>query len=97
MYNYKGIIPPAIATTISGTYIVPGWISIPPGTTREDINWVKEKLESVKSEVFTFVSSSMPGMKYKTTRVGNRITCTCQGYFRSGGNCKHVKEVRDKA
>jgi hypothetical protein len=96
MYDYHGVIPPAIVTTLNGTYIVPGWIPIPLETTRKDINWVKEKLKPVNAEVFTFVSSSMPGMKYKTTRIGNRITCTCQGYFRSGGNCKHVKEVRYK-
>jgi len=96
MYDYKGNIPPAIVSTLTGTYIVPGWIKIHSGATRDDINWIREKTEPVEAEVFTFVSSSMPGMKYKTTKIGTRITCTCQGYFRSGGNCKHVKEVRAK-
>jgi len=97
MYDYKGNIPPAIVSTITGTYIVPGWIKVHPEATRNDINWIQEKIEPVEAEVFMFVSSSMPGMKYKTTKIGTRITCTCQGYYRSGGNCKHVKEVRAKA
>jgi hypothetical protein len=96
MKEYYGAVPPALVTTIKGTYIVPGWIEVPLETTLENIYWIREKIEPVEAEVFTFVSSSMPGMKYKTTKIGTRITCTCQGYFRSGGNCKHVKEVRAK-
>lgn len=97
MYDYKGNMPPAIVKTSTNKYIVPGWIKVHLEATLADINWIKEERKPVETEVFTFVSSSMPGTKYKTTKTGNRITCTCQGYFRSGGNCKHVKEVRAKA
>lgn len=97
MYDYKGNIPPAFVKILTDKYIVPGWIKVHPETTRADINWIREELKHIETEVFTFVSSSMPGIKYKTSKTGNRITCTCQGYYRSGGNCKHVKEVRAKS
>jgi hypothetical protein len=98
MYDYKGNIPPAIVSTLTGTYIVPGWIKMHPEATRNDINWIKDKPKPVaNTEVFIFTSASMPGVEYKVTKVENHITCNCQGYFRSGGNCKHVKEVRAKA
>jgi hypothetical protein len=96
MYTYKGNIPPAIVDISNGTYIVPGWIKMHLGATRDDINWVKEKIEPTEIETFIFSSSSMANVKYKTTKIGSRITCNCQGYFRSGGNCKHVKEIRSK-
>ena len=97
MYDYKGNMPPAIVKTSTNKYIVPGWIKIHPEATLADINWIKDKPKQVKTEVFIFTSASMPGIEYKVTKVENHITCTCQGYFRSGGNCKHVKEVRAKA
>jgi hypothetical protein len=98
MYDYKGNIPPAIVITLTGKYIVPGWIKIHSEATRDDINWIKDKPKPIKeTKVFTFTSASMPGVEYKVTKVENHITCNCQGYFRSGGNCKHVKEVRAKS
>lgn len=98
MYDYKGNMPPAIVKTSTNKYIVPGWIKVHSETTLADIKWIKDKPKPVKeTKVFTFTSASMPGVEYKVTKVENHITCNCQGYFRSGGNCKHVKEVRAKA
>jgi hypothetical protein len=97
MYDYHGNLSPAIISTLNGKYIVPGWIKVHPEATLVDINWIREKIKPVEAQVFKFTSASMPGIEYKVTKIGTRITCTCQGYFRSGGNCKHVKEVRAKA
>jgi len=97
MYTYKGVMPPAIVETTTGKYIIPSWTKVHPEATRADIKWIKDKPKPVKAKIFIFTSASMPGIEYQTIKVGNRITCNCQGYFRSGGNCKHVKEVRAKS
>jgi len=42
-YRYEGLYPPTIFTSIftQKQYIVPAWIEIEPGTTLDEIEWIK--------------------------------------------------------
>lgn len=76
-------------------YIMPGSIEVPMETDYKDIKWVKPEVSSLPNEENTwkFKSSSGDG-EYTVWKNGNYLNCNCMGYFRSRGNCKHVKEVK---
>jgi len=100
-YEYKHpYIPPSLITfpTNGEKYIMPGSIKVHPKTELSDIRWIKpkKKVEKVEKETYTFESSSGSGV-YTVTKIGDKIKCSCFGYVRSKGNCKHVKEVRGKS
>lgn len=79
-------------------YILPTWKVVHPDTQQNDIVWVKPKINKVvEKEVWKFESSSEPGSFYFVKRSGDKLTCTCSGYWRSKDRrCKHVKEVEQK-
>ena len=91
-YEVEQLYPPTLFTSPSNgkKYIIPSWIEVHPETTVDDINWTKPKLkkEIVKTEGSMGV--------YKTTYDPNKkvYKCTCMGYWRSKGNCKHVKALK---
>ena len=93
-YNYEHYLPPVLFTSdIDGKkYIMPLGIECHPQTTENDINWTRPKL---KKEI-EHIQGSMG--TYKTTYNPNKNTykCTCMGFWRSKGNCKHVKALREK-
>jgi hypothetical protein len=92
-YDVEQLYPPTFFTDNKGKkYIIPSWIEVHPETTIEDVNWTKPKL---KKEIER-VQGSM-GV-YKTTYDPNKKTykCTCMGFWRSKGNCKHVKSLKEK-
>jgi hypothetical protein len=78
--------------------IMPAGIVCHPKTTLEDIIEidttpveVKEKL--VEKKKWMFESSSSEGF-YQVTENMGKLKCNCMGFFRSRGNCKHIKEVK---
>ena len=100
-YDYEGHTPPSILKLSGKTYIVPSWEEVLPETRLEDINWIKPKPKKQptkqKPVVETNVSGS--GLGEYTTKYypeSGKFHCTCPGYWRSGGNCKHVKAMRVK-
>jgi hypothetical protein len=97
------ILPPSLYTshTSGKKYIVPGWIEVDLKTQLEDIKWVKEKNIKIepKIETFEFKSSSSSEIyitrKYLNLDGSVSYRCNCPGSFRSRGNCKHIKSLKE--
>ena len=98
-YEYKGIIPPALATIGGQKYIMPSWQKVDLNTTLKDINWVKPKpkVKRSKTVIRTFNSGSSDAV-YTTKYYpdSGKYFCDCPGSWRSRGNCKHVKQMRNE-
>lgn len=95
-YEYEDITPPGLITTADGVkYIVPTWQQVHPKTTLSDIKWVNKipKIEKPKTKIWEFKSSSSD-QTYTVTYYDSKLKCDCMGFFRSRGNCKHVKQVK---
>ena len=93
-YEIEGPYHPGLHTASDGKkYIIPKWIEVHPETTYEDIIWIQPK----QKKVIEHIDGSMG--KYKTTYNPNKNTykCTCMGFWRSKGNCKHVKALKEKS
>ena len=92
-YHIEYHLPPTIykSDRDNKTYLVPMWIEVHPETKFEDIVWIKPK----QKKVIEHIDGSMG--KYKTTYNPNKNTykCTCMGFWRSKGNCKHVIALRE--
>ena len=91
-YEVKTDINPSIVTLNGKRVIVPTWQEVHPQTTLDDIEWVKPQRRPRAD-----ISVKTGDGKYKTTfntATGN-FKCSCMGFWRSNGNCKHVKELRE--
>lgn len=91
----------AIVTLLSGTYICPGWHSVPKGTEREDILLVDEEPQTKKKalpkknvEVSEWKVLSSKGDKTYTVKNNPKWSCTCPAYQWGRGDCKHIKGVK---
>lgn len=96
--NYFGIV------NIGGkTYVCPGWIEVPLGTTREQIELdlelsiIKPEVDESKPEItqdrLEFEATSSKGDKiYKVTFEKGRWDCTCPARMYFKGHCKHIKK-----
>ena len=78
----------------SGTYLCPGWIKVPDGTTREDVKWEKDL---PKSSIPVFKEFDVKGLTgdYQVVlsdQFGN--SCSCTG-FKFRKHCKHIDQVKD--
>jgi len=100
-YEYKHeVIPPSLFVDQEGQkYIVPTWQKVDPNTTLKDIEWVKPKpkKQRAKTVIETHISGS--GLGEYTTKYypeSGKYHCSCPGYWRSKGNCKHVKQMRNE-
>ena len=99
-YNHEHHMPPSLIKVGEKNYIVPTWQEVLPETTLDDINWIKPKLKSKIKEkpvIKTYISGS--GLGEYTTKYypeSGKYHCSCPGYWRSKGNCKHVKEMRNE-
>lgn len=92
-YKIEGAYHPGLLVASDGKkYIIPKWIEVHPDTTYNDIIWVKPK----QKKQIEHIQGSV-GL-YKTIYDPNKKTykCTCMGFWRSKGNCKHVKALREK-
>ena len=91
-YEVKTDINPSIVTLNGKRIIVPTWQEVHPLTTLEDIEWVKPQKRPRAD-----ISVKTGDGKYKTTfnTATGKFKCSCMGFWRSNGNCKHVKELRE--
>lgn len=91
-YEVKSTIKPALVTINGKRMIVPQWQEVHPETTIDDIVWVKPQ-KRPRADVSVESSDG----KYKTTYNSQtkQFKCSCMGFWRSKGNCKHVKELRE--
>jgi len=91
-YEVKTDINPSLITLNGKRIIVPTWQEVHPLTTLEDIEWVKPQKRPRAD-----ISVKTGDGKYKTTfnTATGKFKCSCMGFWRSKGNCKHVKELRE--
>lgn len=93
-YEIEYHLPPTLFTspTDGKKYLIPMWIEVHPDTTYDDVKWIKPK----QKKIIEHIEGSMG--KYKTTYDPNKKTykCTCMGFWRSKGNCKHVQALKEK-
>ena len=99
-YQYEHpYMPPTILELNGKTYLMPLWQEVINGTTINDIEWVKPKPKKKRSEtvIETFTSSSSENI-YETKYYpdSGKFYCSCPGSWRSRGNCKHIKELKNK-
>jgi hypothetical protein len=100
-YDAECHLPPTIANINGKTYIMPLWKEVIEGTTLNDINWIKPKPKKQPAKQKPVVETNVSGSglgEYTTKHYpeSGKFHCTCPGYWRSGGNCKHVKAMRAK-
>ena len=99
-YEYKHeIIPPHLATIGGKKYLMPLWKEVDPNTTINDINWIKPKPKKQRAKTIIQTHISGSGLGEYTTKYypeSGKYHCSCPGYWRSKGNCKHVKQMRDE-
>lgn len=103
-YRYEHpTLPPTIFQSPNDGrwYIVPTWQEVIEGTTTNDVEWVRPtpKVQAIKSEnVIVKTPSSKGDTEYITTYYpsSGKYHCTCPGTWRTGGNCKHIKELKLK-
>lgn len=98
-YEYKHpVMAPTLLRMKGKTYLMPEWREVHPETTLNDIIWKKPKIKKQKpinKKTWTFKSSSSDSV-YTVTQVDSKtLKCSCPGAWRSRGNCKHIKEIRE--
>lgn len=95
----------AIVSTISGTFVCPGWHPVPNGTTREQIEFEEDVTITEKKDVTSVpenksyevvVDGSKPGRKYTVKLQNGLWSCTCPAATFQRGPCKHVKAEQSK-
>jgi len=93
-YEIESTLPPTIykSSQDNKVYLVPMWIEVHPQTTYDDVVWIRPKAK----KIIEHIQGSMG--EYKTTYNPNKNTyhCSCMGFWRSKGNCKHVKALKEK-
>lgn len=93
-YEIESILPPTIykSNQDNKVYLVPMWIEVHPQTTYDDVVHIRPK----QKKIIEHIQGSMG--EYKTTYNPNKNTyhCSCMGFWRSKGNCKHVKALKEK-
>ena len=98
-YDHEHYMPPSLANFDGKRYIMPTWQKVLPETRLEDINWIKPKgKKSKKQKTIIKIHTSGSGLGEYTTKYypdSDKYHCSCPGYWRSKGNCKHVKELRN--
>jgi hypothetical protein len=97
-YKHKHLLPPAIARFNKKTYIMPGWQEVVNGTTLNDITHIKPKVKVARSKTVTKIFNSSSSDAIYTTNYypdSDKYHCNCPGTWRTGGNCKHIKQMRN--
>lgn len=93
------IFPPSIVTTLTCTYVVPGWVKIPSDTKLSDIKWEKQEIsKAILNNKWTFESASS-NATYVVEKLGFKFKCSCPGYFRAKDRekgCKHIQQVKSE-
>lgn len=106
-YEVKVKTAIGIISTINGKYIVGGegpWLKCDEDTTLNNIKIIKPQLENqlIKTQTstqdektYTFTSSSSDSV-YTVKLINDTYNCDCPGFWRSKGNCKHIKELKNE-
>jgi hypothetical protein len=91
-YEHRHDMVPTLVTLKNKLMIMPTWVEVHPKTTLEDINWIKPQ-KRPRADIAVKTGDG----KYKTTfnTATGKFKCSCMGFWRSNGNCKHVKELRE--
>lgn len=95
----------AIAKTLSGYYVCPGWHLVPDGTTRDQIlfeeaDHIPKKqnspvvTQSVNKE--WVVNGSKPGITYNINQSDDVWNCSCPAKSFNRGDCKHIKAKKQE-
>jgi|TARA_R110000824_G_scaffold113942_1_gene264054 hypothetical protein len=100
-YEHKHeILPPSLFTNIKGErFIVPGFQKVDINTTLNDIQWVRPKVKVTRSKTIEKISKSSSSDAVYTTKHypdSGKYHCDCPGTWRTRGNCKHVKQMRNE-
>ena len=81
------------------TFILPSMEKVHPETTLDDIKNIKPKVKVTRNKTIeqTFNSSSSDTI-YNTKYYpdSGKYHCDCPGTWRTRGNCKHVKQMRNE-
>ena len=94
-YEVEYHIAPTLFNANDGKrYIIPMWQEVHPDTGFEDLIWIRPVIKEKK--IIEKIQGRMG--EYKTTYDPNKkeYKCTCMGFWRSKGNCKHVKALKEK-
>ena len=77
---------------------MPLWKQVEPGTTLNDIHWIKPKPKRKFETIVVETLSSKGDKTYKTRFYPDtgKYTCTCPGTWMSNNNCKHIKKLRNE-
>ena len=96
-YNHS-FLPPTILELNGKTYLMPLWQEVENDTTINDIEWIKPKPKKKRTEpvIETFTSGSSDNI-YTTKYYpdSGKFYCSCPGSWRTQGNCKHIKELKN--
>jgi len=104
-YKVESLLKPGIANLQGKKFITPGFIPCHPNTQLSDITWVpiiikgETQVKNIKEVTkHEFLASNGKG-KYYVQVDGDKMKCTCMGYFRAFDKikgCKHIQELRLK-
>jgi len=78
-------------------YMLPGWIKVHKNTTFDDIDIIRKKEEKVEIIEHKFKSSSS-NKEYVVRQVGEKLSCSCPGFWRSKDKergCKHIQSLKN--
>ena len=101
-YEYREpLIPPHLCIINGQKYIMPIWKPVLMETELNDIKWIKpkpKKVENKQEPIIEINKSSSSDATYTTKYypTSGKYHCDCPGTWRTGGNCKHVKDLRIK-
>ena len=98
-YDHESHIPPSLVTLSGQKYIIPTWQKVLLETRLEDINWIKPKVKHIKSKTIEKQNKSSSSDAIYSTKYypdSGKYHCDCPGTWRTRGNCKHVKQMRNE-
>lgn len=98
-YTVNSAVPPRIyKANDNKTYVLPTWEEVPETTTIDQVEWVQPKPETkpIVTEGLTW-KPEMGENKYNThfNVQANKFFCSCPGFWRAKGECKHVKALKE--
>ena len=92
-YTHIHMFPPCfVRSSVDGQlYMVPNWIPVEDGTTRDDVEWIKPDFG--KWEFVKRVKSSRGDTTYTIEKKGDEYQCSCPGAKYRNRMCKHIKQL----
>lgn len=77
---------------------MPGWQEVVEGTTLNDVIHIKPKVKVSRSKTVEVKTKSSSSDIIYTTKYypdSDKYYCDCPGTWRTRGNCKHIKQMRN--